>query len=199
MEFVTRRPAQVRSIALFPGAWNPPTRAHLAIAEAALGHVEALAFVLARVMPHKTLQGAQFEQRVAWLAAIAARDPRYSVAISDGGLFIDMANECRDLTQAAEICIVCGTDAAHRIVTWDYGDAVPPMERQLDHYALLVAPRGAAYEPPEHLRPRIRALHLPGDWHDVSSSDVRRRIDAGEDVAALVPEEIAASVRGAQS
>lgn len=196
MEFPTRAPGACASIALFPGAWNPPTRAHVAMAEAALEHAGALVFVLARTMPHKTLEGASMERRIAWLEAISASNSRFFAGISDGGLFIEMARECREATGASRIFVVCGRDAAHRIVAWDYGPS-DSIERQFEEYSLLVAPRGEPYDPPPHLASRILQLHLPGDWRDVSSTEVRRRIASRENVAGLVPDAILESVLGA--
>jgi nicotinic acid mononucleotide adenylyltransferase len=51
------------------------------------------------------------------------------------------------------------------------------------------------YEAPEHLRHRVRHLELDADLRDVSSTDVRRRIAAGEPWEHLVPASIADRVR----
>jgi nicotinic acid mononucleotide adenylyltransferase len=60
-----------RRIALFPGAWNPPTVAHLAIARAALNYADEVVWLLPRAFPHKTFDGANFEQRSRMLGEIA--------------------------------------------------------------------------------------------------------------------------------
>jgi nicotinic acid mononucleotide adenylyltransferase len=53
-----------------------------------------------------------------------------------------------------------------------------------------VASRGGVYEPPPQIRDRVRSLALPPELDDVSSSEVRRRIRAGERWRDLVPESI---------
>src|SRR5450432_4836233 len=58
-------------IGVLPGTFNPPTRAHLALAEAALEHVDRVIFVLPRVLPHKDLSGVSFEERLALIQAVA--------------------------------------------------------------------------------------------------------------------------------
>jgi nicotinate (nicotinamide) nucleotide adenylyltransferase len=196
MEFVRRGFAARRSIALFPGAWNPPTRAHVALAEAALALADECVFVIPRAFPHKEMHGPDLDQRLNWLGLLSNEQPGFSVAISEGGLFIEMARECRGATGCDDIYLVCGADAAERIVEWDYGDA-DPIERQLDEYRLLVAPRGTLFYPSAHLATRVMQLEMPRNWHDVSSTDVRRRMANGESWEELVPPELVGNLRAA--
>ena len=58
-------------VALFPGAWNPPTVAHLAIARAALTWSDEVVWLLPRAFPHKSFDGAPFEDRLHMLRRIA--------------------------------------------------------------------------------------------------------------------------------
>lgn len=196
MEFLWAGGASRDTIALLPGAWNPPTRAHLAMAEAALQWAEEAVLVLPRSFPHKAPEGAPLERRAEWLVALARTRPGLAVAWSEGGLFIEMAREARLATGARRVLLVCGRDAAERIIGWDYG-AGHSIEQQMREYELLVAPRQGVYVPPAHLAPCVHALDLGGGWHDVSSSEVRARIGAGEEWESLVPEEIRDAVRAA--
>jgi nicotinic acid mononucleotide adenylyltransferase len=198
MEFLHRASSAKGSLALLPGAWNPPTRAHVAMLRAALAWAEEGILVLPRALPHKEFEGAGIALRAAWITVIAASQG-LSAAISDGGLFIEMARECRAATGASEIHVVCGRDAAERIVGWDYGAGgnISPIDAQLHEYQMLVAPRGGVYAPPAHLAGRIHALRIADDWHEVSSTEVRQRLADGAAWEELVPEEIAADVRAA--
>jgi Cytidylyltransferase-like len=45
IEFFRRTPAIPRRLGIFPGTFNPPTHAHLALARAAEGHVDEVLFV----------------------------------------------------------------------------------------------------------------------------------------------------------
>jgi nicotinate-nucleotide adenylyltransferase len=195
MEFLHRANPRAARIALLPGAWNPPTLAHIAVAKAALSRADEAVLVLPRVFPHKEFEGPGPDRRAAWLAA-CARASGLSAALSDGGLFIDVARECRAATRASAIFLVCGSDAAERIVGWDYGPG-DSIARQLEEYELLVAPRPGGFAPPPGLAPRIHSLDLAADWRGVSSTEVRDRIRRGGAWAHLVPAEIAEDVRAA--
>lgn len=195
MEFLHRGRAGASGIALLPGAWNPPTRAHVAMVRASLAWAGEAVLVLPRALPHKEFAGAGFARRVEWIRQLAVAHG-FSAAISDGGLFIEMSRECRSATGSAQVFVVCGRDAAERIVGWDYGTA-GSIEAQLDEYQMLVAPRGGVYVPPAHLADRIHPLALAEDWYEVSSTEVRQRIQSGLPWADLVPEAIAADVLAA--
>jgi len=115
MEFVFRRKPARNRLAVFPGAFNPPTRAHEAMALAALAHAEEVVLTLSARMPHKPLDPSEVEQRLGWMRLLAEDDPRISVALCDTGLFVDMAREARSTTGVEQVSIVCGRDAAQNV------------------------------------------------------------------------------------
>jgi nicotinate-nucleotide adenylyltransferase len=179
-------------IGIIAGAFNPVTRAHIALADAARTHVDEIVFAMPREFPHKELVGATLEHRIEMLRRAAD----HRVETTDGGLFIDIARQIRSarVPLATDIYMVCGRDAADRIVTWPYED--PRMlETMFDEFHLLVAQRQGSYEPPEQLRSRIHALTLPSHFDDVSSTEVRRRITANEPWEHHVPTAIVDLVR----
>jgi nicotinate-nucleotide adenylyltransferase len=178
-----------KHIGVLAGAFNPVTRAHLALAEAAGKIVDEVIYVVSRVYPHKHFHGAELEDRIEMLKLAGGR---HRVEITEGGLFIDIARELRQ--PDAEISFICGRDAAERIFHWDYGEA-GAIEKMLEEFSLLVAERGGTYEVPEHLRHRVGHLALEEDFRDVSSTEVRRRIAAGEPWEHLVPAAIVKHVR----
>jgi nicotinate (nicotinamide) nucleotide adenylyltransferase len=193
MKFFRRAAGETRRLGVFPGTFNPPTRAHLALARAALALVDEVVFVLPREFPHKIYEGAVFEDRVRMLEAALEAEPRFSIAASRGGLFIEIARECHEAYGVeAELYFLCGRDAAERIVNWDYGRP-GAIGDQLCEYQLLVASRQGAYDAPADLRGRVHALD--GGDDRVSASEVRRRIRLGEPWEELVPERIVGLVR----
>ncbi len=195
MEFIRRAEGAPSRVGVLPGAFNPPTRAHLALARAALAQVDEVVFVLPRVFPHKAYQGASLEQRAEMLLRATDGEPRFSIAVSERGLFTEIARECRQAYgPTAEFWFLCGADAAERIVNWDYR---PPdsIDAQLREYGLLVAPRGARYVAPERLRARVRSLGLDSAYREMSASEVRMRIHTGRPWEHLVPEAIVPLVR----
>ena len=122
------------------------------------------------------------------LQRIAETRPGIAAALSDSGLYIDIAREARAEYPQAEIHLICGRDAAERIVSWDYGKP-GVVEQMLSEFRLLVAPRGGLYCPPAHLAHAVRSLKA-GDYDDCSSTRVRT-----ETAVELVPEEIVEMVR----
>jgi len=107
---------------------------------------------------------------------------------------IEIAREAQRSRPDAEIYLVCGRDTAERIIGWEYEEP-DTLDRMFEEFHLMVADRQGAYRPPDHLSGRIHALALPPDFDEVSSSEVRRRIAAGEDWEHLVPESIVELVR----
>jgi len=198
MEFLQKNSGPVRRLGILAGSFHPVTRAHIALAEAAIEReVDEVLLVMPRVFPHKDYEGVNLEARVGLVQAAVAGRRGFSVAISEGGLFIDIARECRaHYGMDCEVWFLCGRDAAERIVNWDYG-AEGRFAGQLHEFGLLVAERRGRFMPPEEFEDRIRALELGADWNDVSATEIRERIRAGRDWAHLVPAAVVDQVRDA--
>lgn len=193
MEFFRRAGGRPSRLGVLPGSFNPVTVAHMALARAALRHVDEVVFVLPRVFPHKNYQGATFAERVELLLLATAAEAAFSIAAADGGLFIEIARECREAYgDGVRLSFLCGRDAAERIVGWDYGrpGAVAEMLREFD---LLVAGRNGAYEPPLEHAASVQAIEVGCD--EVSATEARERIGRGEGWEELVPPEIRERVR----
>lgn len=194
IEFYRRAPVVPQRLGILSGTFNPPTRAHLALARAAEVQVDEVLFVLPRQFPHKVYEGASFEERIEMLQLSAADERRFSIASTGGGLFIDIARECRDAYGEAALLFLCGRDAAERIVNWDYG-APGAFGAMLDVFELRVASRSGDYQPPPELADRIQPLPMEPDYDEVSATDVRERIARGQPWEHLVPEPIIPLVR----
>ena len=186
-EFQHRAREHGGRVAIFPGAWNPPTIAHLEIARAAQCWAGEVIWTLPRRFPHKEFRGTAFDDRREMLRSIVAAEPGFSAAISDGGLYLEMADEARSLLgRETEIGLVCGRDAAERIAAWDYGRP-DVFEEMIKRYPLLVAGRAGDYRPAAHHANRIIPLPMESSFDEVSSTEVRRRIESGEPWQHLVP------------
>ena len=194
MEFFRRAAGRPQRLAVFPGTFNPVTVAHLALADASLAIVDEVVFVLPRTFPHKTYSGANFVQRVELLCLALDDRVNFSIAASERGLFVDIAEECRQAYGDIRLSFLCGRDAAERIATWDYGDpdAFQAMLRQFD---FLVAARAGEYSPPEHQRASFTALQLEGPLDHVSATEIRARIARGEAWEHLVPPSVQDRIR----
>lgn len=186
-----------RRLGILPGAFHPPTKAHLALAQAALDQSEAeeVLFVLPAVLPHKHYDGLPIEKRLEMLEPATEHELRFSVAISEGGLFLQIARECRaEYGEGVALRFLCGRDAAERIFSWDYGD-LPAIGKQLEEYQLLVAPRRGEYRPPFELSKAIARIALAEVFDEVSSREVRAMIALGQPWEHLVPDRIVDQVR----
>jgi len=187
MEFHRRAKGSPSHLGVFPGTFNPITVAHVALARAALSRVDEVVYILPRVFPHKPYSRASFAQRMKLLCTAVGEGEVCSIASADGGLFVEIAAECRAAYgPETQLTFLCGRDAAERIVSWDYGDpgALAAMLRQFD---LLVAARSGEYTPPAELRHRIQPLELAGEFDHVSATEVREKIARGEAWEHLVP------------
>ncbi|MSV30408.1 MAG: nicotinate-nicotinamide nucleotide adenylyltransferase [Bryobacterales bacterium] len=187
------RNSMAHSLGLFPGTFNPPTRAHVELARAALAMVDRVAWILPREFPHKGYEGVDFTGRLRMVQAAIAGEPGFFARSAESGLFIDIARDFRESHGSdTRLVMLCGRDAAERIVNWDYGhsEAFP---RMLDEFEMLVASRGGRYEPPAELRHRIHSLDFALD--EISATDIRDRIARGESWEFLVAEGVEALVR----
>jgi nicotinate-nucleotide adenylyltransferase len=185
-----------RKLGVVAGSFNPPTVAHQELVYAARFHVDEVLCVVPSVFPHKEFVGATLEQRLEMLAAglddIAGPA---SIAVSEKGLFIDIARECREHYGAdTQLYFVCGRDAAERILTWDYGRP-GAVEQMLQEFELLVAARGGEFQPPAEFKHRVHPLSLRAAHDHVSSTEVRERIARNEPWEHLVPAKIVERVR----
>lgn len=188
MQFYHRAPGSPTRLGILPGTFNPVTVAHLALAEAGLKMVDEVLFVLPSVLPHKTWAGASFEDRVSLLVDAVGHEARFSVASTERGLFVEIAEECRSVYPAPKLSFLCGADAAERIANWDYGDP-DTFARMMSQFDLLVAERGDKFALPH------RPLPLAGVHAHVSATEVRERIVQGQPWEHLVPPAIRDEVR----
>lgn len=177
----------MKRLGILPGAFNPVTRAHVALAQAARGVVDEVVCVIPREYPHKEIHGATLDQRLEML-----RRAGLSAVLTQSGLFIDIARELR--RDSTELFFICGADAAERIIFWDYGEP-HAIDRILGEFSLLVARRDAHFQPPTRLAKHIQTLHLDPGFEDISSTGVRQSIAAGEPWRHLVPEPIVEMVK----
>lgn len=190
IEFLKRASGYPAKLGILPGAFNPPTRAHLELGTAALKEMDEVLFVLPRTLPHKQYDGVSFADRLDLLLAATAHEPRFSVGTCEGGLFVEIARECREAYSApTDLVFLCGRDAAARIINWDYGDP-SVLPHMLADFSMRVADRGGTYTPPQEFQHRIRALELSVPCDHISATEVRDRIQKGEAWEFLVPDRI---------
>lgn len=185
------------------GTFNPVTRAHLALAEAAaqefsLGEV---LFVLPTELPHRAPGEVTVEERLALL--VAALDPheRFSLALCSHGLFLDMARALAPHYAAGtKVYFLVGSDAAERILGWDYAEPDKTLKEMFARFDLIVCARAGRLSLPQDARlapfgGQIHPLALPADVQGISATEVRERLRAGQPIDDLVPAAVAEVLR----
>lgn len=148
---------------VYPGTFNPPTRAHLAVADAARQQrgLDRIDLALSRRPINKEhVDLPTFEHRVEVLQAVARRLGWLGVVVTEATLIVDIA--------AGYDVVIMGADKWEQVndVRY-YADeaAMADALRRLPEVAL--APR------PPHTIPDGMALTLPDHFGEVSSTAVR--------------------------
>ncbi len=198
-------PSHVGRLGLLPGSFNPPTRAHLALAIAALAAGEADAALLTlstHTVEKERIVGAMLEDRLLLLDLLRRAEPRLGVLLVNRGLYVEQAELARSrFSGVSRVVFLVGFDKIVQIFDPRYYDE---RDAQLDRLfglaEIIVAPRGesgsaelrALLARPENARFRqaVRPLELLDDLRGVASSQVRAATAAGTAVGDDVPEAV---------
>ena len=188
MRFLRRPKRSSRSIAVFCGAFHPPTVAHVALARAAREVVDEVVWVMPEKFPHKSYDGVALPARLRMVLESTAD----AVALSRENLFFSVAGEMEEALPGRAVQLLIGEDGARRIVEWDYGlDAnghAEYLESNLKKYPVLSARRKEQWAIPEELAAYFGWLEVETAMEAISSTEVRQRIASGGDWEAMVPE-----------
>lgn len=160
-------------VGAYPGTFDPPTIAHLAIAEAAWrqGGLDSVELLLTRVPLGKEAPSVPVELRVAALEALAVGRPWMRVRVTDHQLLVDV---CRGYD-----ALVLGSDKWQQIHDHAWYGSVPERDRALARLPPLLlarrAPRAAGPGPDAAPVPPDGTLVLDLDpaYCEVSSTAVR--------------------------
>lgn len=189
----------------YGGTFDPVHDGHVAIACAARDALEAEVFLLpARDPPHKTLTGADADQRAAMLTLAIKDEPglvldRRELHRTGPSYSVDTLGELRaELGADAPIAWLIGADSLRQLHTWHRWRALFGLAHVLvvERPGADIAPdplREAAPEVADEVRRRLRPpgalaeapaggialLPMPGLRRE-SSTELRRRIRAGE-------------------
>ena len=178
-------------LALFGGTFDPIHTAHLTVACEAADkfHFDQVWFVPAAHPPHKSDQtGASYEDRCKMVELACHGDPQLVVSRMEEGAgksySIDTIEKLR--ASGKEPFFIIGADAFAEITTWHrWQDLI-----RLTDFIVVTRP-GHRYDAPAGARVhRLDTVALP-----VSSSEIRRRLAAGE-IPAELPAEVARYIVG---
>ena len=177
-------------LGLLPSTFNPPTMAHLSLAEVAQEtfDLQQVVYVLPEILPHKKIEKPTLEQRMEWISVLARSGTDRAAASCKAGLVIEIVQVFREcLPDSCEIYVISGRDAAERYQNWGYGDGTS-FSKQLQQYQLLVAARdGSGFTVDSRFSSRIHTFEMNPEFDHVSSSMVRQSIRSGGQWQQFVP------------
>ena len=210
VQFVHRAaPPQPKHIGVLDASFNPLTLAHEALVHHAQNvfGFDVIVLLLAKTNVDKALFGADLGQRLAMMVNYANCDTQLgaclSIAACSHARFIDKAHALRaHISSDAQIYFLVGHDTLIRIFDPHY---YTDMSTELKVLFSLCHIVSANRENPSQkvfhrfmARPecapfanRVHPLQLPPSFGNISSTEVRKRIRAGDPITDLVPESIA--------
>ena len=177
-----------KRIGVFGGTFDPIHLAHIEVARAArdAARLDKVLFVVSARPPHKKNETqADPEQRLAMVQAAVNGDESFEasrVEIDREGpsYTADTLETLHEIYPEAELFLILGEDSLMDIPKWRHP------ERILDRARLLVVPRpGFDEEYPPLLQGRFDML--PFEEHEISSTEIRRRLAAGDGSEDLLP------------
>ncbi len=209
MTFVRRAAGNPSKIAVLSASFNPPTLAHLRMAELAhvdLGYPEVV-LELAIANVDKAATDAPLHERMMMMRAIAEPRPWLSIAVATHGRFLDKMTALRTHFPTTDVCFIVGYDTLVRVFDPKYythrdaelralfdqtSFACANRERAGDDALreLLLIPTNAPYA--EGVRPMALDSYHAG----LSSTSVRISVAAGQRRPDGLPEEVAAYLDG---
>jgi hypothetical protein len=149
--------------ACYPGTFNPPTIAHIAVADAALRQLEIdeVVFVLTeRTLGKNNAQLPPAHQRASELRSLSNK--RFDAVVTDRSLLVEIAR--------GYDWLIMGADKWEQIneVHW-YGDSAEQRDAAIDALPLVAVVPRPPFEVPNHL---VR-LEIAEHFAQVSSTAVR--------------------------
>ncbi|MET0349595.1 MAG: nicotinate-nucleotide adenylyltransferase [Rhizobacter sp.] len=182
----------MKRIGIFGGSFDPVHLAHVALARTALEqlHLDAVRWIPAGRQWQKTRALTAATHRAAMVELAIAGEPRFTIDRceidrSGASYTYDTVRELQAAQPGAQWTLIIGQDQYAGLHTW------LGWEKLLERVTLAVANRpGASLEAsPEVARVDHEAVALP--MMDISSTDIRARVAAGQSVDALVPVAVA--------
>jgi nicotinate-nucleotide adenylyltransferase len=182
----------LKRIGLFGGTFDPPHRAHVALAQAALDELrlDEVRWIPAGRPWQKARPMTPGPQREAMVRAAIAHEPRFvlepmELQRAGPSYTLDTVEATRRREPAAQLFLVIGGDQYAGLHTWR------GWRELLQQVTLAVANRPGAMPPvdPEVLRTAHRVVPLP--MLDISATEIRRRVAAGLPIDTMVPGAVA--------
>lgn len=209
LSMISRDPAcpAPSRLGVLSGAFDPLTRAHLALAQRAQEAygLDEVFFAVSKVIVGKgAAGGACFEDRLLMLKLVTGRHG-FGVVLFNRGLYVEQAEALRQAFPSARPFFLVGFDKIVQVFDpCYYADRDAALNRLFELAAFLVAPRqDRGRQDLDRLlrrqenRPyqtKVLYLPLPDEYRDFSSTLVREAFREGRSIASFVPEEVEAFI-----
>lgn len=198
-----------KHLGIFSGSFNPLTIAHIKLVEEACQqyHLDEILLLLAKSNVDKDVYGLPLAGRMLILKAYAETQPNISIGVSSHGRYIDKVSALKSIYPSqTDFSFIVGYDTLVRIFDPKY---YKNLHEELQHLfsqcRFIAANREGAdigaiqqflSQTSIHAyRQYVDYLLLPDDYAEISSTDVRRRVENGESISHLVPPIVAEFLR----
>lgn len=179
-------------IGLYFGSFNPPHQGHFAIAQAAIKHfhLDEAWFVVSPQNPFKTNHAlAPENMRLDMVRLMCKNNPQLKAC--DIEFELPKPNYTCDTLRllsarfAHEFHLIIGED------NWRVFNQWREYEWILQHYSVLVYSRKESGSEPVKSNTHTNVHFIPGDYLEVSATEIRSRIEKGESINRLVDPTVA--------
>ena len=190
-----------KHLGIFSGSFNPLTIAHIKLVEEACKqyHLDETLLLLAKSNVDKDVYGLPLAERMLILKLYAETQPNISIGVSSHGRYIDKVSALKSIyPPQTDFSFIVGYDTLVRIFDPKYyqnmHEDLQPLFSQCrliaanredaDINAIQLFLSQTSIQP---YRQHVDYLLLPDDYAEISSTDVRRRVENGEPISHLVP------------
>ena len=198
-----------RKLGVFSASFNPLTNAHVKMIEEAEknNNLAEILLVLAKANVDKDILGASLEERLLMIKLYAQKRPQFSVAACSHGRFVEKVKVIRPLyPPETEIYFIIGYDTLKRVFDAKYYTNLELELAELFSMSrFIVANRGEndagmikkmlSRKENEPYAEKIDLIDLPPFHANISSTEIRDRIQSGQTIDNLAPPEILAYLK----
>ncbi len=193
-----------RGVGVFPSSFNPVTRGHMAMLQRAaqIKAFEEMLLVLDTQAMDKEIFGATLVDRLLMLQLLFEDHPRFSVGVSNRGLFLTKAQILMELyPRGTDMTFIVGYDTLARVFDPKYyEDREGALDRLFACCTFMVANRGdygrkavqqlTASAENRRFQHKVHFFEIPNHLAQISSTQVRHRVMKGKSLVGLVPQQV---------
>jgi len=208
ISFVLKAASGVKStnqkLGVFSASFNPMTNAHVKMIEEAERNydLDELLLILAKANVDKGIIGASLEERLLMIKLYAQKHPQFSVAACSHGRFVEKVKLIRPLyPPETEVYFIIGYDTLKRVFDSKYYTNLESELIELFSMSrFIVANRDVndaemiekllSLKENKPYAEKIDLIELSPFYANISSTEIRNRIQSGQAIDDLVPPEI---------